>query len=144
MQMNLYLIRLSLKYIWRQKWQSGLLVLGILLGVAVVIAIDYANESSKRALELSSQSITGSSTHQILSSGEGIDEIFFVTIMRSGIISKAAPVLEGYVNLLELNNQPMQVLGIDPFLDVPFRSYYNLQESNQINSRLRQAAVDSE
>ncbi len=133
MQLNLYLIRLSLKYVWRQKWQSGLLVLGILLGVAVVIAIDYANETSKRALELSSQSITGSSTHQILSSGEGIDENFFVTLMRSGLISKATPVLEGYVNLLDLNNQPMQVLGIDPFLDVPFRSYYNLQDSNQIN-----------
>ena len=126
-----YLIQLSFKYVWRQKWQSGLLILGILLGVAVVIAVDYANESAKKALELSTQSITGKSTHQIVSSGDPIDEQFFVKLIRSGLVTYSTPIVEGYVNVLSLNNQPLQVLGVDPFLDLPFRNFYGLKDNDQ-------------
>ena len=128
---KLYLMRLSFKYVWRQKWQSGLLILGILLGVAVVIAVDYANESAKKALELSTQSITGKSTHQIVSSGDPIDEQFFVELIRSGLVTYTTPIVEGYVNVLSLNNQPLQVLGVDPFLDLPFRNFYGLKDNDQ-------------
>lgn len=125
------MMRLSLKYVWRQKWQSGLLILGILLGVAVVIAVDYANESSKKALELSSQSITGKSTHQIISSSDPIDEQIFVKMIRTGLITSAAPIIEGYVNVLSLEGQPLQILGIDPLLDLPFRNFYDLKDNGQ-------------
>ena len=77
------LYKFSLRYLIRQGWQTFLLILGILLGVAVVIAIDYANESSKKAISLSTQSITGQATHQILPSGFGIPESIFVDLIKS-------------------------------------------------------------
>jgi putative ABC transport system permease protein len=123
------LLRFSFRHLLRQRWQSFLLVVGILLGVTVVIAIDFANESSKKAISLSTQSVTGKATHQILGSGIGIPEAFFTEMVRTRIFSKASPIVEGYVNVNEFNNQPILVLGIDPLLDFPFRSYLGSDEA---------------
>ena len=122
---NFYLVlRFSLRQLWRQKWQTTLLIIGILLGVAVVIAIDYSNQSSKAAINLSAESITGKSTHQIVSSGIGVQDELFSEMKRNGILNEASPIVEGFVNVLNFNQQPFLLLGIDPFLDYPFRSYY--------------------
>ncbi|HSM24326.1 MAG TPA: FtsX-like permease family protein, partial [Anaerolineaceae bacterium] len=126
------LLKFSIRHLWRQKWQSVLLITGILLGVAVVIAIDYANASSKKAITLSTQSITGTATHQILSSGTGISEKYFTDMKRMGIFEVASPIVEGYVNVVDFNQQPKLILGIDPLLDFPFRSYYGSGE-NQLS-----------
>jgi putative ABC transport system permease protein len=39
----------SLRYLIGHPWQVGLAVLGVSLGVAVVVSIDLANQSAKRA-----------------------------------------------------------------------------------------------
>ena len=49
----------------RHPWQSLLMVLGITLGVAVVVAIDLANASASRAFDLSTEAVAGRATHQI-------------------------------------------------------------------------------
>ncbi|MBE0685329.1 MAG: ABC transporter permease, partial [Anaerolineaceae bacterium] len=126
------LLKFSLRHLIRQGWQTILLIIGILLGVAVVIAIDYANESSKKAISLSTQSITGKATHQILASGSGIPEDYFTEMMRTGVFTEASPVIEGYVNVSEFNQQAILILGIDPILDFPFRQYYGDNDS-QLN-----------
>lgn len=126
------LLKFSLRHLKRQGWQTVLLVIGILLGVAVVIAIDYANESSKKAISLSSQSITGKATHQILASGSGIPEAYFTNMMRTGVFKEASPVIEGYVKVREFDQQAILILGIDPILDYPFRQYYG-SEDNQLS-----------
>ncbi len=89
------LLKFSLRHLVRQGWQTILLIIGILLGVAVVIAIDYANESSKKAISLSTQSITGKATHQILASGSGIPEEYFADMVRNGVFNEASPVHRG-------------------------------------------------
>ena len=122
------LLKFSVRHLIRQGWQTILLVIGILLGVAVVIAIDYANESSKKAISLSSQSITGKATHQILASGSGIPEDYFTEMMRTGVFKEATPVIEGYVNVSEFDQQAILILGIDPILDFPFRQYYGSED----------------
>jgi hypothetical protein len=53
------LVRASLRYLARHRWQSGLSILGIALGVAVVIAVDIANESARRAFDLSIERVAG-------------------------------------------------------------------------------------
>ena len=118
------LLKFSVRHLIRQGWQTILLIIGILLGVAVVIAIDYANESSKKAISLSSQSITGKATHQILASGSGIPEAFFAEMMRTSVFKEASPIIEGFVNVIEFDQQAILILGIDPLLDFPFRQYY--------------------
>jgi putative ABC transport system permease protein len=41
-------------------------VLGVALGVAVVVSIDLANASARRAFTLSSEAVTGRATHQVV------------------------------------------------------------------------------
>ncbi len=105
------------------------MVLGIALGVAVMVAIDLANQSASQAFELSAQSITGKATHQITGGPGGLDEKLYAEIMTQGLVPLAAPVITETVSSPQLGNQPLDLLGIDPFVDSPFRSYLSQDQA---------------
>ncbi|TLN06988.1 ABC transporter permease, partial [bacterium] len=117
------LFHIGWRYLRMHHWQSLLMVLGIMLGVAVMVSIDLANASAARAFELSTESVTGKATHQIAAGSTGIDEQVYVDMLRDGRLPTAAPVVTAIVSSPQLGNQPMQLLGIDPFVDAPFRDY---------------------
>lgn len=112
------------RFLLRHAWQSALMVFGVALGVAVVISIDLANASAKKAFELSAQTLTGKATHQVNGGPQGIAEDVYVTLKKSGWPLPAAPVVSEYVTSPQLGNRPLQLLGIDPFADAPFRSFF--------------------
>jgi putative ABC transport system permease protein len=113
----------ALRYLLVRRWQSLFMVLGIALGVAVMVAIDLANASAERAFELSSEAVTGSATHQILSGPGGVDQQVYATLRTEYPGIPAAPVVTDTVSSPELGNLPLQLLGIDPLADNPFRAY---------------------
>ncbi|MEM5775466.1 MAG: FtsX-like permease family protein, partial [Anaerolineaceae bacterium] len=117
------LFHIGWRYLRLHRWQSLLMVLGIMLGVAVMVSIDLANASAARAFELSTESVTGKATHQIAAASTGIDERVYVDLLRAGSLHTAAPVVTAIVSSAQLGNQPLQLLGIDPFVDSPFRNY---------------------
>lgn len=111
------------RYLLRKPWQTGLMILGIALGVAVVVSIDMANQSARRAFELSAETVAGRATHQISAGSRGLPDSLYIKVKENPLVSAAAPVIEEYVSSLELGNQPLQLLGVDPFAEAPFRSY---------------------
>ncbi len=111
------------RYLLRHRWQSVLMVLGIALGVAVMVAIDLANASASRAFELSTESITGRATHQVTGGALGLEDAVYTRLHRSTGDIPMAPVISEVVVSPQLGGQPLQLLGIDPFADAPFRSY---------------------
>jgi len=111
------------RYVVRRRWQTLLMVLGIALGVAVMVAIDLANASASRAFELSTEAVAGRATHQISGGPQGLDEQIYIQLRRAGAVREAAPVIAGTVSSPQLGDLPMQLLGIDPFADAPFRPY---------------------
>lgn len=111
------------RYLLAQGWQAVLMILGIALGVAVVISIDLANASAGRAFELSTESVTGRTTHQIEGGPLGVEDKLYTRLQREGAADTAAPVISEYVTSPQLGERPMQLLGIDPFADAPFRSF---------------------
>ena len=117
------LTRIAYRFLFRHPWQTVLMVLGITLGVAVVVAVDLANASASRAFDLSAESVTGRATHQISGGPEGLDERLYTNLRRQGLVQAAAPVLTGYVSSPQLGSRTLQLLGIDPFADAPFRDY---------------------
>jgi putative ABC transport system permease protein len=119
----LSLTRIAYRYLFRHPWQTVLMVIGITLGVAVVVAIDLANASASRAFDLSAESVTGRATHQISGGPEGLDETLYTNLLRKGLDIAAAPVLTEYISSSQLGGQPLQLLGIDPLADAPFRDY---------------------
>ena len=100
-----------------------MMIIGVALGVAVVVAIDVANTSASRAFELSTQAVAGRATHAIRGGPDGLDDDLYARLKRAGVVRRAAPVVTQYVRSPQLGDRPFQLLGIDPFADAPFRDY---------------------
>lgn len=117
------LLQTSLRSLVRRYWLSLLCLLGIALGVAVVVAIDLANESARRAFTLATESVTGRATHQIIGGPAGVDEKVYQRLRVELGERLIAPVVEGYVLAEDLGQQRFHLLGVDPFAESTFRSY---------------------
>jgi len=111
------------RYLTRHPWQSVLMIIGITLGVAVVVAVDLANASASRAFDLSTETVAGRATHEIVGGPQGLDEKAYTILRLSGLVEAAAPVITEYVSSPQLGSRPLQLLGVDPFAETPFRDY---------------------
>lgn len=120
------LFTIGRRYLLRHPWQSALMVIGIMLGVAVVVAIDLANASAARAFDLSTEAVAGRATHQIVGGPQGLDESVYVNLRRQGVATAGiplAPALSETVTSPQLGDRPLTLLGADLFAEAPFRSY---------------------
>jgi putative ABC transport system permease protein len=54
------------RFYLKHPWQLCLAVTGIALGVAVYVGVDLANDSARRAFELSENLVLGRVTHQLV------------------------------------------------------------------------------
>jgi putative ABC transport system permease protein len=118
------LLRASYRYMRRRLWQTALMLFGVALGVAVVVAIDLANGSARRAFELSTQAVTGRATHQVQGGPTGVAEDLYARMRVDWGLRQSAPVVEGMGVAVGLDQQPMRILGVDPFAERPFRDYF--------------------
>lgn len=117
------IFRISWRYLSSHLWQTVLMVVGIALGVAVVVAIDLANASAMRGFDLSTAAVVGRTTHQVIPPPGGLDENLYTNLRKNAGLEKVAPVVVETVYSSRLGEQPMQLLGIDPFAEAPFRDY---------------------
>ena len=108
----------GLRFLRRHPWQTWLTVLGVALGVGVVIAVDLANDSARRAFALSMESLTGRTTHQIVGPPDGFDEAFYRDLRVTHGVRPSAPIVEG---LVRVRGATYHLLGVDPFAERPFR-----------------------
>ena len=120
----------NLRYWLQHRWQLLLMVIGLALGVAVVFAVDIANESAKRAFALSVDAVSGRTTHQLVSANQSIDERIYTQLRVDMGIRDSAPVVEGSV---VINGEALQVLGVDLFAETVFRSV-SFDRSNTVGS----------
>ena len=133
------LTRSSYRYMARHPWLIGLSVIGIALGVALVVSIDLANESARRAFSLSSERVTGKATHQIVATTGNLDESLYADLRIESGIRDAAPVVEGFVRISKDPSRTMQVLGVDALSEGPFRSYTDSDAGIDLSSFMAQA-----
>lgn len=125
--------RSSMRYLRRHPWLLGLSVLGVALGVAVVVSIDLANDSARRAFTLSAETVTGRATHQVVGAGATLDEVVYRALRVEQGIQAIAPVVEGYVST---RSRTFQVLGVDPFAEAPFRPYVSKEQGLDVSALL--------
>ena len=97
------------------------------LGVAVVFAVDIANESAKRAFAISLDTVTGRTTHRIKGGTQGLDESIYTKLRTEMGVRASAPVVEGTVSVVseptdeEAYTETLQLLGVDLFAEPMFR-----------------------
>ena len=121
---NTPLYRLAWRRARRHPLQYLLFIVGVAIGVAMMVSIDLANGSARRAFALSTDAITGKATHRVVGGPPGLDESIYRDIRVVAGFSPAAPVVEGYVGIPQLSGQPLRLVGIDPFAEPPFRDYF--------------------
>ena len=114
---------IALRHSTRHPIQSLLLILGVALGVGMIVAVDLANSSASRAFGLSTDSIVGQATHQITAAPNHLPTELYVQLRRELGLTDIAPTVSGLVLLNEADDLPLQILGIDPFAEGPFRNY---------------------
>lgn len=112
------LLRTSLRYYLRRRWQTLLALAGIALGVAVMVAVDIANASARRAFGLTLDRIAGRATHQIETLGGPIPEDLYRKLAVELGIARATPILEATVRL---GGEAFTLLGMDALSQRPFR-----------------------
>ena len=117
------LLLTGLRDLVRRPLHTGLMVAGVALGVAVVIAIDLANTSARRGFARSTEAVSGRATHQVLGGPAGLPQEVLRRVRVDAGLAAATPVVEGYAIALDLDRQPLHVLGLDPFSDAPFRAH---------------------
>ena len=121
--MSLSLLRIGFSHTKQHYLQSFLLVLGVAIGVAVIVSVDLANRSANQSLQLSTESLIGRATHRIVGGPSGLDENLYYQLAVKLGLEKIAPIVQDYVRVVELNRRPMQLVGLDPFAESPFRNY---------------------
>lgn len=129
----LMVLKVGWRYLLRHPWQTGLLILGITLGVAVMVSIDLANASASTAFDISTDAISGRATHQIIGSPTGFSDNVYLDLVRSGVVENLTPVIVTTVYSEQLDNRPFSLLGVDPFSEGPFRNYFGNQSDIPID-----------
>ncbi|MGF1546652.1 MAG: FtsX-like permease family protein [Thiotrichales bacterium] len=122
----------------RHPWQAVLAVLGIALGVAVVFAVDLANQSARWAMAHSIERLAGRATDQLIGGPAGIDETFYPELRRALGLRAVAPVIEG---LVRIEGETFHLLGLDPFAEGPFRAHVVGVAGSVLSALLTQPAT---
>lgn len=104
-------LRSSLRFMNRHRWQSWLTFIGVMLGVTMVVGVDLANSSARRAFSLSLESIAGSATHQIVGGPRGIPDSVYTRLRTELAIRSSLPMVIGQVTIKGKN---FSLLGVDP------------------------------
>ncbi|BBA34215.1 uncharacterized protein sS8_2263 [Methylocaldum marinum] len=106
------------RHFYRHPLQLALAVLGIALGVAMLVSVDLAVDSSRRAFQLSMSALTGKTTHHIVAASGSLDETIYPQLRRELGDVPMAPAIEGYV---AVRDQTLRLAGFDPFAESPVR-----------------------
>ena len=117
------LLRTGLRDLVRRPLLTALMVLGVALGVALVVAIDLANTAARRGFARSTEAVVGRATHQLRGGPGGLPEDVYRRLRVEHGVRPSAPVVEGVVTAIDLDHQPLRVLGIDPLAEAPFRGH---------------------
>lgn len=121
--MSRLLVRSGLRGWLQHPGQAALSVLGVALGVGLVTGMDLALESSREAFRVSSETVAGRATHQVVGEAGGVPDSVFRDVRVDAGIRESAPVVEGHATSPALPGRVLRVLGVDPFSEGAFRPY---------------------
>ncbi len=123
------LLRSGLRHQLTHRWQTLLALSGIIMGVAIVLAVDLANSAAKASFQLSSAQLRGTATHRLVSQTDQLPQSLYQKLYTSPNHPPLAPVITARVTIENAPNR-YQLVGIDVFAESQFRP----QWFSEINS----------
>ena len=112
--------RANLGFLLRHPWQLALSLIGIAIGVAVIVAVDLANSSARKAFLVSMDAVTGAATHQVIGGPAGVPEDLYARLRVRHGVRAIAPVVEGEI---DVDGITLKLLGVDLFAERELRTF---------------------
>ena len=121
--MNLFRL-ISWPYACQHRLRLILTASGIVLGVAVLVAIHTGNATVVRSFSETVDRVAGATQLQVFASGSsGFPEEFLDTVRQRAEVQVATPVIEQSVTFGLQKQQSLLILGVDMVSDSNFRQY---------------------
>ena len=114
------LLRAGLRYQLHHRWQALLALVGIVMGVAVVLAVDLANGAAKASFALSSEQLRGAATHRLVGATGQVPQALYRTLATTPGHPPLAPVISSRVRVPGRAGR-LQLIGLDVFAEAGFR-----------------------
>ena len=115
------LLRAGLRYLSRHRWQALLALTGITLGVAVVLAVELANNGARAAFQLSAQQLQGKATHRLVVPDASLPDDVYIRLQGEAGGPPMAPVVSDWVRVTGHEGR-YRLVGFDLFAEAPFRT----------------------
>ena len=112
---------LSIRQFRQHKTLYAICVLSLSLGVALVVSMDLALQSSRKALEKINQIEWTGATHKITAKGRALKDEEVLSIMKQFPSISFAPMIRAYVASDRFDGEIFTLIGIDPFLEKDVR-----------------------
>lgn len=98
-------------------------LLGIGLGAAVFTSVRLAVVASVHSFSRSMESIAGKSDWTVVSHGDRVPETLVAELLKNPAVLHACPIMTTYARAAEQPDSVFMLIGIDPVLDRPFRTW---------------------
>jgi len=124
-----------LRYLAQHPLLSSLNVVTVALGVALYVAIQIADHSANRAFEASVDVVAGKAQLEVSGPAGNLPDNLFPLVARHAGVAAATPIVRGFVSLPDYPGEYLDLLGIDIFSNIPFRTFdlTNFQTAQQFD-----------
>ena len=114
---------ISLRHVRRHRLRTFLTFFGIVLGVAVVVAIAVVNRSLTHSFQSTIDQIAGKAVLQVANAESGIAESLFPIIRDTPGVQDAAAAVDGFLPVSAAPGERLYVYGVDLLTDFAVRDY---------------------
>ncbi|MGE5817865.1 MAG: ABC transporter permease, partial [Deltaproteobacteria bacterium] len=114
---------ISWRHVVRHRLRTFLTFFGIVLGVAVVVAIAVVNRSLTSSFQSTIDRIAGKAVLQVANAESGIAESFFPIIRDTPGVQDAAAAVEGFLPVSDALGERLYIYGVDLLTDFAVRDY---------------------
>src|SRR5208283_2354174 len=103
-------------------WRTVVILVGISLGAAVFTSVRLATNASVQSFANGMDAISGRAERSVTLPGGRLPEELVSVLFNSPDLIAVSPLMSTYVRV-EGSDEPLLLLGIDPILDRPFRTW---------------------
>jgi len=114
---------LSWRHLKRHCLRTSLTFLGIVLGVAVIVAIAIVNRTLVSSFQRTIELVAGKAVLQVSNGESGLREALFPVVRDTEGVQDAAPAVEGFLPLVGFKGERLFIYGVDLLGDFSVRDH---------------------
>ena len=127
---------LSVRHFLRHRLRTFLTFLGVVLGVAVIVAIALVNRTLVGSFQRTIELIAGKSVLQVENGESGFRESLFPAVRDTAGVRDAAPAVDGFLPLVGIKGEKLYVYGVDFLADSSIREHEFVGGAFELESAL--------